>query len=159
LGLVTLSANVKFVADDTWPLAMEKKTFSAFVSGVEKNSIKQLKRFNLLVTQGDNNSQEQLQWLSKEGAAATIDTKKLLDGLSILNEIDNTQGFHQIKIPSLFLFGEKDTLVPIKVVEQLAINNSLHQIHTLNNKGHCLHYLDGECQMFIQAFLEKMTCD
>ena len=159
MGLVTLAANSQFVATENWPTAMEPAVFSQFLMGAKNNLSKQLKRFYLLITQGDEHSQTQYQWLQKEIAIDTIDEHSLIDGLDILNEINNTQQWDSIEVPSLFLFGENDKLVPADVAKRWGSNHKNKQCYCLKHKGHCLHYPDGECRQLIQQFLEQLICD
>lgn len=158
LGLVTLSANTKFVASESWPSAMPQATFSAFVEGVNKNPARQLKRFSILLAQGEDESREQAAW--QNGVLPEfVDKENLLAGLALLNAIDNMEKLKEIKCPSLFLFGKNDALVPSDAAKDLVINNEYHRIVVLENKGHCLHYPQGECHSLIQAFIEQLAGD
>jgi len=159
LGLVTLAANSQFVATDDFLQAMKPSVFAGFLTGAKNNLNKQLKRFHLLVAQGDENSQQQFRWLENEMTISNPDKDSLIAGLDLLKTINNTQRLDSIKLPSLFLFGENDKLVPADAVDHCHLDDAPKQCFRLRNKGHCLHYPEGECHQLIQNFLEQLIRD
>ena len=156
LGLITLAANAKFVADESWPTAMAPKAFNYFVTGFNKNPARQCQRFNQLIAEGDAEHTAQLPWLQANGV--NLDKSEavadLLNGLKLLEQIDNTQALKANTVPALYLFGENDSLVPSEAAAKIPCANS--QTIVLKNRGHCLHYPVGEAHTQIENWLEAL---
>ena len=152
VGVISLSANAKFVQGEAWPMAMPAATFNRFVTGLKKNPARQLEKFNQLVAYGDEASQKQLDWLQNKKA----EEDDLHNGLVLLNTINNIDLFKTLDVPSLSLFGENDALVPSEAAESLSDHC---QVEVLKNRGHCLHYPAGEAQQLLEYFLERFSCD
>lgn len=153
IGMISLSANAIFVANDSWPHAMPPKTFAQFLEGVEVNLEKQMKRFNQLVAFGDNNKKDQLAWLN----STVVMQEALMTGLNLLKAINNIEAFESLAIPHLVLFGKNDALVPSTCVEDFKAYHC--EVKMLENRGHCLHYPVDDISPMIETFLEQFCSD
>jgi pimeloyl-ACP methyl ester esterase len=139
-GLITLASNACFVASADWPIAMATDTFKAFFAEIEQNPLKGLKRFALLEIHGDEFAKQQLQWLVGL-STNTITLENLLAGLSMLETLDNTALLAAITCPALYIFGEKDSLVPVAAMERFQkIANEQQSVRSIPQRGHLLHY-------------------
>lgn len=124
-ALITVASNPSFVQRDDWPAAMPAATFEDFLARFRQNPDRGLKRFDLL--QGGVAGSE----------LGNPDTQYEL--LRWLAALDNRQGIEQLNCPSLFLFGEKDALVPVAVTQQIKLRET---IQVFPGSGH---------QIFLEA--------
>jgi pimeloyl-ACP methyl ester carboxylesterase len=140
-GLITLASNVKFVANKNWPQAMAAEVFNDFFESFSVDAKKTLLRFALLQVKGDPEAKKQLAVLKN----CASNDENLLVGLEYLSAIDNRKILsEQVLCPALFVFGEKDILVPLSAVDEMKnVINEHQQVVIIANKGHVLPCVDG----------------
>jgi len=155
-GLITLAANLQFVATPQWPCALASDVFDTFYQSVCQHPRAALKRFYHLQTQGDSCAREQLQWLR-----SLTPTQPLLDhlesGLMLLRSLDNRECLARLTMPGLHLFGEKDTLVPIAAIDVMRAHHPAHHYQCVSDVGHLLHYPHTVVAPIISRFLASIT--
>jgi len=112
VGVISLAANAKFIADVDWPSAMPAATFTEFAAGVDENLAATLKRFAQLC--GSGLARPQLVQLRNhmQQAVAEAPTKHYAAGLQWLASLDNRALLTGLSVPSLHLFARQDQLVP-----------------------------------------------
>ena len=112
-ALVPLCATPRFVQGDDWPHAMRLATLARFRESLQVDPTATLERFLALQVKGSEQARPLLRKLRGLLAAAPVpDPGALADGLGILQETDLRWQLSQLDIPSLWLFGELDGLVP-----------------------------------------------
>ena len=134
LGLVTISANLKFVADKKFPTAMPVTDFEQFSALWDEDPNACLNRFSGLQAQRDQQQRQLTRQL--RGMDVKIDTLAGKDMLSLLGKLDGTQHIKQISCPALAIFGEKDCLVPVAASECLP---QTHQVLVVDSAAHLPH--------------------
>lgn len=154
VGLVTLASNLRFVANDSWSDAMAATTFEQFSLLFQRKPTQALKRFALLETYGDENDKIQLSWLQENVSA--IDNDVLAQGLNLLSSLDNTQVVSTIRCPVMHFFGERDSLVPVAAAREIKQQCPSHEIITLSNRGHVLHFPEAPLLEKLRFFLENL---
>lgn len=155
IGLVTLAANVRFVANQQWPHGMPAETFATFCDLFAESPEQALKRFVSLEVFGDYQSRAQKQWL--QGLACAFSKEELLAGLILLAEVDNGDEYSKLSCPAWFCFGEKDSLVPVNAADGLhSILSSRQQVKILPDAGHVLHYPDSRLSVFLQECVDTV---
>lgn len=163
-ALINLASNASFVASNHWPNAMTAKTFSSFFNIFVGNAQKALTRFALLQVKGDKDSKQQLHYLNN----CLINNAGLKIGLDYLREMDNLEALScQITCPSLYVFGEHDTLVPVSAANDLkkilcSSESKVNQsVMVIKGAGHVLPYVDDSSDLttilnsFFEALLDK----
>jgi len=163
-ALISLASNASFVANNDWPNAMEFKTFTGFVNAFVANAQKALTRFALLQVKGDKNSKQQLHYLKN----CLTDNAELKVGLDYLREINNLDALsRKISCPSLYVFGENDTLVPVSAADDLKKilcsreSKASQSVIVIDGAGHVLPYVDGSSSLtnvlnnFFETSLDK----
>ena len=149
VGLVTLSTNLKFVADTVYSQAMPASDFELFSAMWDDSPKACLNRFFGLQAQGDQAQRQLIKQLRQLNANIDIDAGKSL--LALLADLDATQQINQITCPSLSIFGGQDCLVPVTAAQQLPSKHSLrfhpmlepHKVlrsrcnSTLNSPSYC----------------------
>jgi malonyl-CoA O-methyltransferase len=117
VGLVTLSTNLKFVADAEYSQAMPASDFESFSAMWDDSPEACLNRFFGLQAQGDQAQRQLIKQLRQLNSNIDIDAGKAL--LALLADLDATQQINQITCPSLSIFGGQDCLVPVIAAQQL----------------------------------------
>lgn len=115
-GLVTLGANMRFVANQDWPNAMPVETYDQFREGCALNPQATLKRFSLLCSQGAEDARA----LSRTLSAAADPSESLLAGLDVLAALDMRDALAAFEGPRLHVFAERDALVPASAAAAFA---------------------------------------
>lgn len=151
LGLVTLSTNLKFVADSRYLSAMPSADFKQFSTIWDEDPSACLNRFSGLQVQGDQQQRQLTRQLRRINT--DIDTVAGKDMLKLLAEIDSTQKIDQICCPSLAIFGGKDCLIPVNASNQLPDS---HEVLVLDSAAHLPH-LSCETQVLdrLRVFIDQ----
>ncbi len=162
LGVITLAANIKFVASNDYANAMPPSTYNSFLESFKKNSLAALKTFSGLLAQGDVNERALLKKLRSVVSSDAVNAN-WLQALQLLSQLDNRAAFAAIIQPGLHLFGEVDALVPASAALSLTALNAKQKIIVLPQAAHALHWSQPdkiiECiQDFFQV-LESETID
>lgn len=119
-GLVLVTASPRFVTGDGWPHAMAPATLSQFARALRRDHHQTLERFLSLQVQGDEAARETLRLLRQDIALRPeADPQALEHGLELLRGVDLRPALGDIRCPTLWLFGERDTLVPADVCDEL----------------------------------------
>ena len=130
-GLITISSNLKFVANEQYPHAMARDDFDGFLSSWAENSQTCLKRFTGLLAQGDTQQRPLIRQL--RSIDSTIDSVAGGGLLQLLGSLNNQPHMAQIQCPSLNIFGESDALVPV------AAAANIEHSHIISGAGHLPH--------------------
>ncbi len=161
-ALIGLASNASFVASNNWPNAMQLETFTGFYDLFVTNAQKALTRFALLQVKGDSDSKQQLGYLKN----CLSNNKGLRIGLDYLREMNNLNILSsQIACPSLYAFGEHDTLVPVSAAYDLgkklssSDSKANQSIAVIKDKGHVLPYVDASSHLItvLNEFFERLS--
>ncbi|MCW8906483.1 MAG: pimeloyl-ACP methyl ester esterase BioH [Sedimenticola sp.] len=118
--LVLVASSPRFVVDEGWPHAMSQVTLNLFAKALLRDHHQTLERFLSLQVQGDEAARETLRLLRKEIAQRReADPTALEHGLDLLRDVDLRDQLLQISCPTLWLLGERDTLVPADLGDDL----------------------------------------
>jgi malonyl-CoA O-methyltransferase len=109
-ALVTICANLRFVADGDWP-GMSPEAFRRFCEGVQSDPAAALRRFHALQVTGARRPRALLRGLRRltRQGKASLD---LLTGLSWLETLDRRGAPGTLRQPQLHLQAQRDALVP-----------------------------------------------
>jgi pimeloyl-[acyl-carrier protein] methyl ester esterase len=112
-GLVGIAATPSFIQRPDWPHAMDREVLASFAEALQGDWQKTLNNFLALEVQGSDDARHYLRQLKLElFAHGKPDEAALRAGLEILRDTDLRQRLHEIHCPSLFVYGERDRLVP-----------------------------------------------
>lgn len=136
--LVLVCTSPRFVQTQGWPHAMARNTLRQFARTLGDNPQQTLARFLSLQVQGDEKARETLRLLRQEVDQRPAPQSAALEqGLDLLLNTDLRDRCDQLSCPSLWLLGDRDSLVPGRVAEdlrQMAIPGA--EIHLLAGCGH-----------------------
>ncbi len=149
-ALISVATNAKFVADESWHNAMPNADFEQFYSFLLEDWQGTLIRFLALQCKDSDTMREDVRKLREmlffHGLPAT---KALRCGLDILRATDLRPALEKITAPILFVLGEKDNLVPMKVGSELKQVAAGSDVSVIGGAAHIPFISDPD--LFMQA--------
>ena len=122
-SLICLATTPRFTQNDGWKRSVSPQIIIDFIQAMSVEVSSVLKKFWRLQLQGTENARVLMKELGKHMANRTIPTFNALNqGLILLIEMDNRQQLHELKMPTLWLLGENDPLIPQE------IRSNLHEL-------------------------------
>jgi len=150
--LIQVSTSLKFVEDGSW-LGVKKEVFELFKAGVNKQPEKTLNRFLSLQAVGSETVKVDIATLKKLlDDQISPELFALIAGLDLLNDVDLREEFKNLTMPSLSLFGEFDTLVPIANLSEVQKLSSSNQQVIFKHSSHAPFI--SETKRFQQVLLD-----
>lgn len=137
-AVITLAANLKFVAAADYPAAMSRVINRQFNQGFAQDPQATLKLFFGLLAQGDADERGLLKQLRRNDIGSVTDN--WLQALQLLTELDNRTAFAKLVRPGLHLLADNDALVPVAVAELMRQMNPQQEIKIFENTAHALHW-------------------
>ncbi len=117
-GVVALAASPRFTRAPDWPDAVEDSVLEEFARGLEIDHRATVKRFLALEAQGSDHLRDDLRFLQGEILARPAPHPRVLvDGLAVLRETDLRAELPELRVPSLWIGGRRDRLVPWRALE------------------------------------------
>lgn len=158
-ALVTISSNARFVADDSWPHAMDKKTFASFYQLTQAQPEAAFKMFLALQARGCESERKLLKQLKKQLGSEVPNQQAMTSSLLLLSELDNSLSLQKLQCPSLHLYGENDGMVPLAAA-QLIKNFDNVEVHIVAGASH-VPFISHPQQCFpvIENFLRRQISD
>lgn len=155
LGLCPVCATPSFVQRDDWSAAMPPLVFAQFADNLAGDPQGTLKRFLALQVQGAEDARLVLRGLNEALARRpSAQPQALHDGLELLLQGDLRDQVVQLQMPTFWLFGERDTLVPAAAAEALRALDPSVRTEVIAGAGHapllshpqqCLQWLEACC--------------
>jgi pimeloyl-[acyl-carrier protein] methyl ester esterase len=136
-ALVLLASTPRFVRAVDWQVAVPEGTLAQFHDGLLADPSGTLERFLALQLRGSDDLRGQLRRLREAMATRPAPAPAALDkGLELLREEDLRGPLPDVRAPTLWLFGERDTLVPAAVAERLNLLMPEAATRVLPRAGH-----------------------
>lgn len=111
-GVALIAATPRFVRDHDWPNAVESSVFHQFGEDLQRDYRGTLERFLALDTIGSSHAREELRSLKQTlYARGEPDAQALQQGLRLLEDSDLRSDLADLRVPSLWLSGQRDRLV------------------------------------------------
>ena len=132
--LILLTSTPCFAKKENWSYAMDRSVLENFVSAYNKEPELTLDKFSYLASEGNINSRNWIRELKK--LSSKVDPVALEQGLQILLNTDLREGLKDLQIPTMMIFGEKDSLVPVGVEKEIRLLNEAISTKIINGSGH-----------------------
>lgn len=120
-ALIALCASPRFVRADDWPHAVDAEIFRSFGRDLGRDYRGTIDRFLALEAHGSDHMRDELRALRahvfERGEPAT---HVLCDGLELLDTLDGRALLPTLRIPSLWIAGRRDRLVPWQSMQAAA---------------------------------------
>lgn len=114
-GLVMVAASPRFVRgdDDGWPHGVGSTLFSDFGAALQRDFRGTLEGFLALEALGSSSAQDELRRLRAQAFERGEPAPRALqEGLALLDRLDLRDELPNLRVPSLWLSGRRDRLVP-----------------------------------------------
>lgn len=135
-GLVEIAASPRFVSAPDWPHGVEATVFEQFGTGLQTNFHYAIERFLALETLGSVNAQAELRDLKTRVFERGEPSMPVLEqGLRMLESADLRAGLSELAMPSLWIAGRRDRLVP-SMAMQWASRQSIGSEFVEISSGH-----------------------
>lgn len=123
LSLTCLATTPRFTQNDGWQRSVSPKIIGDFIQAISIEISSVLKKFWRLQLQGSENSRALMKELVTHMSSRNMPTiKPLNQGLILLKDMDNRQQLADLTMPTLWLLGENDPLIPQE------IRSNLHEL-------------------------------
>jgi pimeloyl-[acyl-carrier protein] methyl ester esterase len=120
-ALLLLTATPRFVRAADWPTAMDARVLAQFHDGLLADPARALDRFLALQVMGGEAARGSLRTLRREVAQRPAPHPAALEmGLDLLRDSDLRERIFALTCPTLWLFGQRDTLVPPAASDAIA---------------------------------------
>ncbi len=136
-SLVCLASTPRFTQNDGWTRSVSPQIIGDFIKSIALEINGVLKKFWRLQLQGSKNSKQLMKDLINHMSnRKTPKLKPLNQGLILLKDMDNRSLLKNISIPTLWILGEKDPLIPQDIRLNLAKLQPLAEINILEGGTH-----------------------
>lgn len=120
-GVVALAATPRFTRAPDWPDAVDDAVLEEFSTGLKLDHRATVKRFLALEAHGSDHLRDDLRFLQQELLARPPPHPRVLaDGLAVLRDTDLRVELEELSIPSMWIGGRRDRLVPWRALEASA---------------------------------------
>lgn len=135
-SLILLAGNPRFVQDGDWS-GMNPQFLDDFSSNLSANSQLMLVQFLALQVNGLPNGKQILKDLKQVMAECDSPVESVLqDGLKILKNVDLREGLVTVECPIILIHGDKDTLIPVQVSQDMKRIQPACEINIISGAGH-----------------------
>jgi pimeloyl-[acyl-carrier protein] methyl ester esterase len=118
LSLAMLCATPKFVRDDSWPYGSDAKQVRHLATDLETDYHATLERFMALETMGSADPRAELRHLrTLVFDRGEPDLRVLQEGIRILEEGDRRADLPDLRLPSAWIAGRRDRLIPPRAMQ------------------------------------------
>jgi pimeloyl-[acyl-carrier protein] methyl ester esterase len=157
-GLCLVTATPRFTQSPDWPKAMPQATLKGFHRALLEDPPGTLERFLSLQVRGSESARELLRDLRHRlGREPPASDAALASGLDLLRDCDLRDRLDAIEQPSLWLYGERDTLVPAASAEYLSEFMPQARISRIPGSAHAPFLSHRQAALeHLQPFLESL---
>jgi pimeloyl-[acyl-carrier protein] methyl ester esterase len=120
-ALALMATTPRFLRGPDWPCGLAPDTLSRFRAALADDPAATLRRFLALQVRGDEGARDLLRVLRRRLASAPAPVPAALAaGLRLLAETDHRRRLGALRMPTLWILGTRDTLVPWGASQALA---------------------------------------
>jgi len=137
LSLICLASTPRFTQNDGWRWAVSPPLLADFIQALVYESGAVLKKFWRLQLQGSDNARPLMKQLTAQMEDRHLPSYSgLMQGLRLLKYIDNRPLLAQLTLPTLWLLGEKDPLIPADMITDLKTLQPYSDIQIIAGASH-----------------------
>lgn len=136
-GLILVGGTPRFLQGADWPCGLTPETLEQFRTDLVRDPQSTLQRFLALQVRGSEGASDSLRLLRRRLAARPAPHPEALDaGLALLAGSDLRDQLAALGCPSLWLLGERDTLIPRTLGERLPRYLAEGEVRVIPGAGH-----------------------
>ena len=136
-GVITVATTPKFIADEHWTQALNGDVLSRFRELLLEDWEGTLIRFLALQCKDSTTIKEDIRFLKEivffHGHPSS---KALRCGLDVLKSVDLLDDLASIQVPTLYVLGENDNLVPVGIRRELKKRQPAAEIAVIKGASH-----------------------
>ena len=154
-SVVSIAGTPRFVQTKDWPHAVAVGTLGQFSSSLREDYRATMVRFLALQVHGGEDARATFRQLREGLAGRPEPNPRALDvGLGILRHSDLRPEIQNIHCPCLWLLGERDTLAPAAVAEDLRTLQPAGRVEVVKGAAHAIFISRAEATAAaIRAFI------
>ncbi|MGO4263669.1 pimeloyl-ACP methyl ester esterase BioH [Lysobacter sp. TAB13] len=112
-GLILIASSPRFVVGPDWPHGVSPDLFRNFGEALQRDFRGTLEGFLALEALGSTSAQDELRHLKQQAFERGEPAERALhEGLTLLDEFDVRDELPKLQVPSLWISGRRDRLVP-----------------------------------------------
>ncbi len=135
--LILVDSSASFLVRKQWPHAMSPKVLDGFSQQLADDYHATLRRFMALQARGSEKLKEEIKLLREIVLRyGDPDPDALKLGLSILSQSDFRDQLSSITQPTLMIHGDRDNLIPVAAIQQMAAMIPDAKVVTIQKAGH-----------------------
>ncbi|WP_248850484.1 pimeloyl-ACP methyl ester esterase BioH [Thiomicrospira microaerophila] len=143
--LACIASTPRFIQADDWRYGVSMPLIADFVKAVGLDSAALLNRFWKLQLQGSDGGRRLIKHFVDQMKHRQLPSiSGLQQGLQLLRDVDLRSSLIDIQVPSLWLLGEKDPLVPLAVTQGLLQCQPTASIAVIEGAAHVPFYSHPE---------------
>ncbi len=164
-GLVMVAASPRFVSGGDWPHGVGPNLFRDFGDALKRDFRGTLEGFLALEALGSTHAQDELRKLRTQAfERGEPAPRALLEGLSLLDRLDLRDALPGLRVPSLWISGKRDRLVPTGAMPAAAALAPEARSLVIPNAGHApflgaADTVAAEIDGFMQALPAETSAD
>ncbi|QDH71493.1 pimeloyl-ACP methyl ester esterase BioH [Marilutibacter alkalisoli] len=136
-GVVMVASSPRFVAGDNWPHGVGPNLFRDFGDALRRDFRGTLEGFLALEALGSASAQEELRDLKAHAFERGEPAERTLhEGLALLDRLDLRDELPRLQVPSLWISGRRDRLVPAGAMPAAAALAPDARSVVIGNAGH-----------------------
>jgi pimeloyl-[acyl-carrier protein] methyl ester esterase len=136
-GLICVATTPKFVQTEGWKWAITPELMADFIKALGLDAWALLNRFWKLQLQGSDGARQLMRHVVSHMQARKIPSfTALLQGLQLLRDIDMRTQLAQIQVPTLWILGQNDPLIPENLADLLADLQPKAQVRVVEGAAH-----------------------
>lgn len=161
-GLVMVASSPRFVRGDDWPHGVDGQVFRDFSALLQRDFRATLEGFLALEALGSSHATDDLRSLKAQAFARGEPAQRaLLDGLTLLDTLDVRAELPGLQVPSLWISGRRDRLVPAGAMPAAAALAPDARSVVIADAGHApflgaVEEVAGEIEAFIGALPQPL---
>ena len=155
-AVIAVASTPQFVADERWPVAMNADILQGFRTVFEEDWEGTLIRFLALQCKDSDTMRDDIRLLKELVYFHGLPAQKALRcGLDVLRDVRLLDELERIQCPVLYVFGEKDNLVPVGVSSAIRAFQPAAQTAVIKGASHVPFISEPElfvaaCRDFLQ---------
>ena len=155
-GLIMIASSPRFVVGEDWPHGVSPDLFRNFGEALERDFRGTLEGFLALEALGSPSAQEELRHLKQQAFERGEPAARTLhEGLTLLDEFDVRSELANLQVPSLWISGRRDRLVPSGAMPAAAALAPRGRSVVIAHAGHAPFLgASDEVAQTIEAFVE-----
>ena len=141
LSVTSLASTPKFIQAKDWHWAVQPSLLNDFIQALSKDIAATLAHFWKLQIQGSDGARKLIKLFFSQMKQRRLPKPiSLAQGLQLLKDMDNRASLQTLLLPTLWLLGENDPLIPKEFIQQFSTMQPKAEIFIIQGAAHMPFY-------------------